>query len=148
MSKTIRDVLKSKGDSVVSIDPEATVYSALELMAAKNVGALLVMKGNQVVGILSERDYARKVILEGRSSLNTVVEKIMSSKVLYVTPNMSVEEGLAVMSDKRCRHLPVIQDKELIGMVSIGDLVKAQVADKNFMISQLEHYILGNSPGS
>ena len=148
MSKTIRDVLKSKGDSVVSIDPEATVYSALELMAAKNVGALLVMKGNQVVGILSERDYARKVILEGRSSLNTVVEKIMSSKVLYVTPNMSIEEGLAVMSDKRCRHLPVIQDKELIGMVSIGDLVKAQVADKNFMISQLEHYILGNSPGS
>jgi CBS domain-containing protein len=144
MPKTIRDVLKSKGDSVVSISPEATVYSALELMAAKNVGALLVMKDSQVVGILSERDYARKVILEGRSSLNTAVEKIMSGKVLYVTPNMSVEEALAVMSDKRCRHLPVIQDKELIGMVSIGDLVKAQVADKNFMITQLEHYILGN----
>jgi len=144
MPKTIRDVLKNKGDSVVSISPEATVYSALELMAAKNVGALLVMKDSKVIGILSERDYARKVILEGRSSLNTAVEKIMSGKVLYVTPNMSVEEGLAVMSDKRCRHLPVIQDKELIGMVSIGDLVKAQVADKNFMISQLEHYILGN----
>ncbi|MGW8313641.1 MAG: CBS domain-containing protein [Desulfuromonadales bacterium] len=144
MSKTIRDVLKSKGDTVVSIHPEATVYSALELMAAKNVGALLVMRDQQVVGILSERDYARKVILEGRSSLNTAVEKIMSSKVLYVTPSMSVEEGLAVMSDKRCRHLPVVQDKELVGMVSIGDLVKAQVADKNFMISQLEHYILGN----
>jgi CBS domain-containing protein len=144
MSKTIRDVLKNKGDSVVSISPEATVYSALELMASKNVGALLVMRDNQVIGILSERDYARKVILEGRSSLNTAVEKIMSSKVLYVTPSMSVEEGLAVMSDKRCRHLPVIQDKELVGMVSIGDLVKAQVADKNFMISQLEHYILGN----
>jgi len=148
MPKTIRDVLKNKGDSVVSISPEATVYSALELMAARNVGALLVMKGSQVVGILSERDYARKVILEGRSSLNTAVERIMSGKVLYVTPSMSVEEGLAVMSDKRCRHLPVIQDKELIGMVSIGDLVKAQVADKNFMISQLEHYILGNSPGN
>jgi len=144
MPKTIRDVLKNKGDSVVSISPEATVYSALELMAAKNVGALLVMKDSKVIGILSERDYARKVILEGRSSLNTAVEKIMAGKVLYVTPNMSVEEGLAVMSDKRCRHLPVIQDKELIGMVSIGDLVKAQVADKNFMISQLEHYILGN----
>jgi CBS domain-containing protein len=144
MSKSIRDVLKNKGDTVVSISPEATVYSALELMASKNVGALLVMKDNQVVGILSERDYARKVILEGRSSLKTAVEKIMSSKVLYVTPSMSVDEGLAVMSDKRCRHLPVIQDKELVGMVSIGDLVKAQVADKNFMISQLEHYILGN----
>lgn len=144
MSKSIRDVLKNKGDAVVSISPEATVYSALELMAAKNVGALLVMKDKQVVGILSERDYARKVILEGRSSLKTSVENIMSSKVLYVTPSMSVDEGLAVMSDKRCRHLPVIQDKELVGMVSIGDLVKAQVADKNFMISQLEHYILGS----
>jgi CBS domain-containing protein len=144
MSKTIRDVLKNKGDSVVSISPDATVYSALELMASKNIGALLVMRENHVVGIISERDYARKVILEGRSSLKTAVENIMSTKVLYLTPNMSVDEGLAVMSDKRCRHLPVIQDKKLIGMVSIGDLVKAQVADKNFMISQLEHYILGS----
>ncbi len=144
MSKSIRDVLNKKGDKVVSISPEATVYSALELMAAENVGALLVMKGEQVVGILSERDYARKVILEKRSSLSTAVEKIMSAKVLYVTPSMSVDEGLAVMSDKRCRHLPVIQDKKLVGMVSIGDLVKAQVADKNYMITQLEHYILGS----
>ena len=144
MSKTIRDVLKNKGDSVVSISPDATVYSALELMASKNIGALLVMQENRVVGMISERDYARKVILEGRSSLKTAVENIMSTKVLYLTPNMSVDEGLAVMSDKRCRHLPVIQDKKLIGMVSIGDLVKAQVADKNFMISQLEHYILGS----
>lgn len=144
MSKSIRDVLSKKGDAVVSISPEATVYSALELMAAENVGALLVMKDEKVVGILSERDYARKVILEKRSSLNTAVEKIMSTKVLYVTPSMSVDEGLAVMSDKRCRHLPVMQDNRLIGMVSIGDLVKAQVADKNFMISQLEHYILGS----
>lgn len=144
MSKSIRDVLKNKGDAVVSISPEASVYSALEMMSAENVGALLVMKSDQVVGILSERDYARKVILEGRSSLSTAVEKIMSTKVLYVTPSMSVDEALAVMSDKRCRHLPVIQDNRLIGMVSIGDLVKAQVADKNFMITQLEHYILGN----
>lgn len=144
MSKTISDVLKSKGDSVVSINPEATVYSALELMASKNIGALLVMKDKKLVGMLSERDYARKVILEGRSSLKTAVEKIMSTKILYLTPSMSVDEGLAVMSDKRCRHLPVIQDKELVGVVSIGDLVKAQVADKNFLISQLEHYILGS----
>ena len=144
MSKTISDVLKSKGDAVVSISPEETVYRALELMAEKNIGALLVMKDKQLVGMLSERDYARKVILEGRSSLKTAVENIMSTKILYLTPNMSVDEGLAVMSDKRCRHLPVIQDKALVGMVSIGDLVNAQVADKNFLISQLEHYILGS----
>ena len=107
MTKSIRDVLKNKGDSIINISPDATVYNALELMASKNVGALLVMEGKQVVGIISERDYARKVILEGRSSLNTVVQKIMSTKVLYITQDMSVEEGLALMSDKRCRHLPV-----------------------------------------
>ena len=116
MTKSIRDVLKNKGDSVVSIDADATVYSALELMASKNVGALLVMKGEQVA----------------------------TGKVLYITPDKSVEEGLALMSDKRCRHLPVLEDKALIGMVSIGDLVQANIAEKEFMISQLEHYILGS----
>jgi len=143
MTKTIRDVLKNKGNSVLNISPDATVYSALELMAAENVGALLVMEGKQVVGIISERDYARKVILEGRSSLKTVVQNIMATKVLYITQDTTVEEGLALMSDKRCRHLPVLEDKELIGMVSIGDLVNAHVAEKDFMINQLEHYILG-----
>lgn len=143
MTKSIRDVLKKKGSTVFNISPDATVYSALELMASENVGALLVMEGKQVVGIISERDYARKVILEGRSSLDTAVQKIMASKVLYITQDMSVEEGLALMSDKRCRYLPVIEDKELIGMVSIGDLVNAYVAEKDFMINQLEHYILG-----
>jgi CBS domain-containing protein len=113
-------------------------------MAAENIGALLVMDGEQVVGIISERDYARKVILEGRSSLKTVVQKIMISKVLFITPDMSVEEGLALMSDKRCRHLPVFEDKKLVGMVSIGDLVKAHITEKDFMINQLEHYILGS----
>lgn len=144
MSKTIRDILKSKGDTVFSINHDATVYSALEQMSANNIGALLVMKNGLLVGILSERDYARKVILEGRSSLQTTVEKIMTSKVLYLTPNMSVDEGLAVMTDKHCRHLPVFLDNQLVGLVSIGDLVKAQVTDKNFLITQLEHYILGN----
>ncbi len=143
MTKTIRDVLKNKGNSVLNISPDATVYRALELMASENVGALLVMEGKQVVGIISERDYARKVILEGRSSLKTVVQNIMATKVLYITQNTTVEEGLALMSDKRCRHLPVLEDKELIGMVSIGDLVNAHVAEKDFMINQLEHYILG-----
>lgn len=144
MSKSIRDVLKSKGNDVFSIGAEETVYKALELMAAENVGALLVKENDQVVGILTERDYARKVILEGRSSLKTAINNIMTTKVLYATPEMSVEEGLALMSDKRCRHLPVFEDKELVGMVSIGDLVKANVAEKEFMINQLEHYILGN----
>ena len=144
MSKSIRDVLKSKGDTVVSISADATVYKALELMASENVGALLVMKDEKVVGILTERLYARKVVLEGRSSLKTAVQKIMVTKVLYITPDTSVEEGLALMSDKRCRHLPVLENKELVGMVSIGDLVKAQIAEKNFMIDQLEHYIMGS----
>ncbi len=144
MSKSIRDVLKNKGGSVVSINSEASVYNALELMAAENVGALLVMDGDQVKGIISERDYARKVILEGRSSLETQVKKIMTGKVLYISPDKTVEEGLALMSDKHCRHLPVLEDNRLIGMVSIGDLVSANVAEKEFMISQLENYILSS----
>ena len=144
MAKSIRDVLKGKGDTVISISADATVYKALELMASENVGALLVMEGVKVVGILSERDYARKVILEGRSSLKTAVQKIMVIKVLYITPDTSVEEGLALMSDKRCRHLPVFEGKKLVGMVSIGDLVNAHVDEKNFMIDQLENYILGS----
>ena len=144
MTKSIRDVLKSKGDSVITIRSDETVYKALELMAAEDIGALLVMEGDQVAGLISERDYARKVILEGLSSPETAVQKIMISKVLYITPDKSVEEGLALMAEKRCRHLPVLEDNKLIGMVSIGDLVKAHVADKDFMINQLEHYILGS----
>jgi predicted transcriptional regulator len=144
MSKSIRDVLKRKGETVVSINADATVYKALELMAAENVGALLVMAGDQVTGLISERDYARKVILEGLSSLETAVKKIMINKVLYITPDKTVDEGLALMSDKRCRHLPVLEDKKLVGMVSIGDLVQAQIADKEFMINQLEQYIHGS----
>ncbi len=144
MTKSIRDVLKNKGEEVISISADETVYKALELMAAENVGALLVMKGEQVAGIISERDYARKVILEGRSSLQTVIQKIMVTKVLYITPDTSVEEGLALMSEKRCRHLPVLENEKLVGLVSIGDLVNAHVAEKDFMINQLEHYILGS----
>ena len=144
MSKSIRDVLKNKGNTVFSISADETVYKALELMAAENVGALLVMESDQVIGMITERDYARKVILEGRSSLKTTVNNIMTTKVLYITPDMSVEDGLALMSGKCCRHLPVFEDKELVGIVSTGDLVKENVAEKDFMISQLEHYILGN----
>lgn len=144
MSKSIRDVLKKKGNTVFSVGADDTVYKALELMAAENVGALLVMDDDKVLGIITERDYARKVILEGRSSLKTATKNIMTTKVLYITPEKSVEEALALMSDKRCRHLPVFEDKKLVGMVSIGDLVNANIAEKDFMINQLEHYILGN----
>ena len=144
MAKSIRDVLKNKGGEVLSISADETVYKALELMAKENVGALLVKNGEKVVGIISERDYARKVILEGRSSLNTSVGKIMTGKILYITPDKSVEEGLALMSEKRCRHLPVFEGDKLIGVVSIGDLVKANVAEKEFMISQLENFILSS----
>ena len=144
MSKSIRDVLKKKGNTVFRVGADDTVYKALELMAAENVGALLVMDDDKVLGIITERDYARKVILEGRSSLKTATKNIMTTKVLYITPEKSVEEALALMSDKRCRHLPVFEDKKLVGMVSIGDLVNANIAEKDFMINQLEHYILGN----
>ncbi len=143
MTKTIRDVLKNKGDTIISIGADATVYEALELMASENVGALLVMEKEKVTGIISEREYARKVILEGRSSLKTAVQKIMVTNVLYFTPEMSVEEGLALMTDKRCRHFPVFEDNQLVGMISIGDLVKAHISDKDFLIDQLENYILG-----
>ncbi len=143
MKKSIRDVLKNKGSSVLSINADETVYKALELMATKDVGALLVMEGERVIGLISEREYARKVILKGRSSLNTDVKQIMLSKVPYVSPDMTVEEGLAVMTEKRCRHLPVYEDKKLVGLVSIGDLVKAQVAEKEYFINQLEDYIHG-----
>lgn len=141
MNKSISDVLKNKEASIVSISADETVYKALELMEKENVGALLVMNKEKVVGIMSERDYARKVILEGRSSLKTSVEKIMTNKVLYISPDASVEEGLALMSEKRCRHLPVLEGGQLIGIVSIGDLVQANIAEKEFMINQLENYI-------
>ncbi len=143
MSKLIRDVLKKKGDSVLSISADATVYQALELMATEDVGALLVVEDERVIGLISEREYARKVILEGRSSLNTDVKQIMLSKVPYISPEMTVEEGLALMTDKRCRHLPVFEDNKLVGLVSIGDLVKGQVAEKEYFIHQLEDYIHG-----
>ena len=131
MTKLIHDVLKNKGGSVVSVNADETAYNALELMAKKNVGALLVVNGEKLVGIVTERDYARKVILEGRSSLATTVNKIMTAQIVHITPDKSVEEGLALMTEKRFRHLPVLENGKLIGIVSIGDLVKPIVAEKN-----------------
>lgn len=141
MTKTIRDVLNTKGSEVLCINADASVYQALEMMAANNVGALIVKKKDIIVGIISERDYARKVILQGRSSPSTTVENIMTTDVCYITPDKTVEDGLALMTDKRCRHLPVFDGDEMFGLVSIGDLAKAQVAEKEFIINQLENYI-------
>ena len=143
MTKTIRDVINTKGSEVVCINSDATVYQALEMMATNNIGALVVKEKEVVVGIITERDYARKVILKGRSSPSTTVENIMTTNVCYITTEKTVEDGLALMTDKRCRHLPVFDGEEMIGLVSIGDLVKAQVEEKEFIINQLENYIRG-----
>jgi len=141
MIKSVRDVLRSKGNQVFSIEAEATVLSALEMMAKENVGALLVMNGGKLIGILSERDYARKVILKGLSSPQTKARDIMTGTICYARPEQSVEDCMAVMTEKRCRHLPVLENEQLAGVVSIGDLVKASIAEKEFIIGQLENYI-------
>jgi CBS domain-containing protein len=140
---TIRQVLQHKGPKVWSIDPEATVFEALELLSAKGIGALVVLHNDRVVGILSERDYTRKVVLHGLVAQETTVRQIMTSLICYVSPNNTIEEGLALITDKHCRHLPVLEDGKLVGLVSIGDLVKASLDEKEFKISQLEGYIQG-----
>lgn len=141
MNKSVRDVLRSKGGQVFSIEGDASVFSALEMMAKENVGALLVMNGGRLIGILSERDYARKVILKGLSSPQTKSRDIMTETICYARPEQSVEDCMAVMTEKRCRHLPVLENDQLAGVVSIGDLVKASIAEKEFIIGQLENYI-------
>ena len=141
--KTVRDILEVKGRMVWSVDLGSTVFDALSLMAAKEIGALVVLDEAHVAGIISERDYARKVILHGRASPTTRVEEIMTSHVAYTHLDQSIEECMAIMTDKRIRHLPVLQDGKLIGIISIGDLVKAIIADQKFMIEQLERYITG-----
>lgn len=142
--KTIGDVLKTKGPDIWAIAPDATVYDALTLMADKDVGAVLVIDAQgQLVGILSERDYARKVVLKGHTSRETPVASIMTEKVIYVSPDRTVEECMALMSAKRIRHLPVMGKDRLIGVVSIGDIGKAIISDQGFVIEQLEGYIRG-----
>lgn len=144
MKKFVRDILKSKGEQVWSIGPHAKVFEALELMAEKNIGAVMVRNEDRVVGILSERDYARKVILEGKSSKDLEVGKIMSPRVVIVSPDRQVEEAMAVMTDKHIRHLPVMDGDELVGVISIGDVVAAAIAERDFAIEQLESYIRGD----
>lgn len=142
---TVNDLLRSKGREVWSTRPDATVFDALVLMAEKNIGAVLVMDGETLVGILSERDYARKVILLGKSSKDTLVSEIMTPRVLYVRGDQNIEECLALMTEKRVRHLPVLDtDDRVVGVISLGDVGKAIIAHQVFIIAQLEHYITGS----
>ena len=137
----VNDILKVKGHDVWSISPEASVYDAIRLMADKKVGALVVIEDSKPVGIVSETDYMRKVILKGRTSQGTSVKAIMTTRVLYVHPQQDIEECMVLMTKKRTRHLPVLDDGNLIGLVSIGDVVKSIIDEQRFTIEQLENYI-------
>ncbi len=141
--KHIHDLLTEKGNDVCTIAPDAMVLEAVKLLAEKNVGALVVMQGERLVGVISERDYLRKVALSQRDSSAVPVSDIMTSPVACARPEQSVEECMAMMTDKRIRHLPVVADDTLVGVISIGDLVKAIIAEQKFIIEQLEHYIAG-----
>lgn len=144
MMRTVSDLLRGKGFTVWTVSPGATVFEALQLMAEKEIGALVVVEEGKLVGILSERDYARKVSLFGKSSKETPVSEIMTTRVYYVRPQQSVEECMALMTEKRVRHLPVLSNGEIAGLVSIGDVVKALISEKEFIIQQLEQYITGS----
>jgi CBS domain-containing protein len=141
--KRIQTLLKKKGYDVWRIAPDASVYDAIHLMAEKGVGALIVMDGPKLVGVISERDYARKIILEGRSSENTKISEIMSTEVITVGPDSRIEECMAMMTERRVRHLPVLDGDELLGVISLGDLVKYIIAEQQFVIEQMERYIAG-----
>jgi CBS domain-containing protein len=140
---TVRDMLRTKGIEIFSVTPDTSVYDALKLMADKNIGAVLVMEAGALVGILSERDYARKVSLVGRTTADTPARDIMTDRVICVRPEETAEEVMALMTEKKVRHLPVLEDDRLTGVISIGDVVKATIAEKEFIIEQLEHYIKG-----
>lgn len=141
---TVRHILQKKGDSIFSIAPTSTVYSALELMVERNVGSLLVMENEKFAGIFTERDYARKVILKGKASKETLIRDIMSEHPATVTPDTTVEQCMSLMTTRYIRHLPVIEDDKLAGLVSIGDIVKYIIEEQKFIIENLEHYITGH----
>jgi CBS domain-containing protein len=145
---TVQQVLKDKGYSDVwTVSPAASVYDALKLMSDKNVGALPVIEAGKLVGIISERDYARKVILKGKSSLNTPVSEIMTQEVISVQPKQSMEECMSLMTQKRVRHLPVLADDQLMGIISIGDVLKEIISDQKAFIQSLQDYIEGRGYG-
>jgi CBS domain-containing protein len=140
---TVRNILQKKGSEVYSVSPDSSVYDALETLEDKNLGALVVVENGKLIGIFTERDYARKVILKGRSSKETLVRDIMSSHPVFVTPDTTISDCMQLMSDKFIRHLPVCENNQLIGVISIGDLVKYIINEKDFIIENLEHYIMG-----
>jgi CBS domain-containing protein len=143
ITTTVRQILGSKGRDIWSVSPDTPVLEALRLLAEKDIGAVVVLQGETLVGILSERDYARKIVLRGRASDTTPVSVIMSTRVVCVRPELTSEECLALMTDKRIRHLPVIEGERLLGLISIGDVVKAMLADQRYAIEQLVGYISG-----
>ena len=139
--KTVRDLLEGKTTRLLSISPDASVFEALQLMAAKDVGALVVLEGERLAGIFSERDYARKVVLVGKFSKETAVREIMTPKVLCVRPDQTVDQCMALMTEHRIRHLPVLDGSKIVGVISIGDVVKELLSEQQVIISQLESYI-------
>jgi CBS domain-containing protein len=141
---TVRHLLQKKGNRVISISPGSTVYSALEKMVAQNVGALIVMDHDKFAGIFTERDYARKVILKGKASRDTLVQEIMSEHPVVVTPDTTIDQCMALMTEKYIRHLPVMDKHQLVGLVSIGDIVKCMIDEQKCIIEDLEHYITGH----
>lgn len=141
--KTLRQILASKDRPLISVSPSDTVYQALSVMAYNNVGAVLVLDQGKLVGIFSERDYARKGILQGKASKDTPVRELMTARVYYVTLDRSVDECMAIMTDRHFRHLPIIEDNQVVGIVSIGDVVKETISAQQFIIDQLEKYITG-----
>ncbi|MGA2226281.1 MAG: CBS domain-containing protein [Syntrophobacteraceae bacterium] len=142
--RNVRDILRDKGTAVYSISPDASVYDALRLMAEKNVGSLLVLEGDRMAGMISERDYARKIVLMDKLSRETKVKEIMTTEVLTVTPDTDLDDCMELITDKRVRHLPVVENDRVLGIVSIGDIVKGIIDHKESVIEQLESYIKGH----
>jgi CBS domain-containing protein len=147
LSEPVRSLLRQKGSTVWSIPPDATVYEAIEQMADKKIGALMVMRARRLDGIVTERDYARKVILKGKQSRDTRVRDIMTEQVLFVTPNQSIDDCMRLMTARRVRHLPVLEGENVVGIVSMGDLVNWIIASHEQTIQHLQNYIAGSYPG-
>ena len=139
--KTVRQLLQGKGSAVLSIEPTATAYDAMKVMAEKNVGALLVLSGGKLAGIVSERDFARRMYMQNKAPKDIPVSDLMTKDVVYVRPDMTSDQCMALMTDKRVRHLPVVDGDKVMGVLSIGDLVKDTISEQRFIIEQLEHYI-------
>jgi len=140
---TVRNILQTKGPEVWSVEPETPVMHALKIMDEKNIGALVVTRSGSVLGILSERDYARKLVLKGRGASDATAQDLMTPTVITVSPNQSMDHCMELMTSKRIRHLPVVENEKLVGLISIGDVVKAVISEKEFLIKQLENYITG-----